>query len=103
MQKIYFQITSFYLVFIGTWRLASATKRAPMGDLGQYQEEEEKYKPLWDLFFPHKIVIWMFRTLASFNKPGSFAKAVIMHKKFNWGLLWLMLGIIIQFLSGIIK
>jgi len=93
-------ILGFYLVLIGTWRLATATTKWPMGsDLLQQRDEEQAYNPLTDLVSPHKVLAWMFMTILSFNKPGNYTDAVILHKKFNWGLLWVLLGLIIQFVS----
>ena len=101
---IILQILGFYLIFIGTWRLATATMKAPIGaDLFSQKDEEQAYKPWKDLFSPHKVILWMHETLASFNKPGNFTSAVILHKKFNWGLMWLLAGIVIQFVSIFLK
>jgi len=100
---IMIHILGFYLIFIGTWRLATATIKHPIGaDLFRQEDEEQAYKPWKDLFSPHKVIIWMYRTLASFNKPGNFTDAVILHKKFNWGLMWLLAGIIIQFINSFV-
>ena len=91
-------ILSFYLVFIGTWRLATATTRAPIGsNVFAQQDDEQAYNPLRDLISPHKVLIWFYHTVVSFKKPGHYTSAVILHKKFNWGLLWLLLGIVAQF------
>ncbi len=93
-------ILGFYLIFIRTWRLATSTGKSPIGtELFKYKEEEQKYFPLKDLVSPHKVLVWMFKTVLSFKKAGEFSTAVILHKKFNWGLLWLLVGITIQFLS----
>ena len=93
-----FQILSIYLVLIGTWRLASATKKRPSGsDLQTYQESEETYNPLKDLVSIIDVVFWIFETVKTFRAPGYFADAVIFHKQFQWGLFWLMSGILIQF------
>lgn len=98
---IIIQILGFYLIFIGTWRLATATRKAPIGaDVYSQKDEEQAYKPWKDLCSPHKVILWMCKTLASFNKPGDYTDAVILHKKFNWGLMWLLAGIIVQFISS---
>ena len=91
-------ILSFYLVFNGTWRLATATTRAPIGiNVFDQIDKEQAYNPLKDLISPHKVLIWIYQTVLSFNKPGHYTSAVILQKKFNWGLLWLLLGIFAQF------
>lgn len=92
-------ILSFYLLFIGTWRLATATTRAPIGsNVFAQKDNEQEYNPLKDLISPHKVIIWFYHTVVSFNKPGHYTSAVILQKKFNWGLLWLLLGIFAQFI-----
>ena len=97
-------ILGFYLILIGTWRLATATTSAPVGTkLFDLSDEERVYKPLTDLFSPHKVLIWIYQTLRSFRRPGHYTNAVICHKKFNWGLLWLLLGIVVQFVCGLMK
>ena len=94
----------FYLIFIGTWRLATATTSAPAGTkVFNLSDEEQVYNPLTDLFSPHKVLIWIYQTAKSFRRPGQYTNAVICHKKFNWGLLWLLLGIAIQFVCGLMK
>jgi len=91
-------ILSFYFVFIGTWRLATSTTRSPIGyNVFDQEDEEQAYNPLKDLISPHKVLIWIYQTVLSFNKPGHYASAVILQKKFNWGLLWLLIGIFAQF------
>jgi len=101
---IIIHILGFYLIFIGTWRLATATRKAPIGaDVYSQKYEEQAYKPWKDLCSPHKVILWMCKTLASFNKPGDYTDAVILHKKFNWGLLWLLLGIAVQFVCGLMR
>lgn len=100
---IILQILGFYLIFIGTWRLATATTKAPIGaDLFSQKDEEQAYKPWKDLYSFFKVIIWIYKTLASFNKPD-FTSAVILHKKFNWGLMWLLVGIMVQFVSIFFK
>jgi len=100
MLFIAIHIIGFYLVFIGTWRLATATTKLPMGEaMFQQRDEEQAYNPLMDLVSPHKVLVWIFKTILSFNKPGYYTSAVILHKKFNWGLLWILLGLIIQLVS----
>lgn len=97
-------IFGFYLIFIGTWRLATSTTAAPVGDkVFRLKDEEQVYNPLTDLFSPHKVVIWIWQKLKSFKKPGHYTNAVICHKRFNWGLIWLLLGIAIQFVCGLMK
>ena len=97
-------ILGFYLVFIGTWRLATATTSHPIGaEVSNLKDAEEAYNPLTDLISPHKVIMWICRTLKSFKKPGCYTKAVICHKKFNWGLIWLLLGIVVQFVCGLVK
>jgi hypothetical protein len=99
--NIILKFIGFYLVIIGTWRLANATKRAPIGaDLWKRQEEARNYSPLQDLISPMEVLLWFFKTVKSFNKPGSFTTAVLMQKEFNWGLIWLLLGLLMQFLTG---
>lgn len=98
--KILLQIFGFYLVFIGTWRLANSTVHSPIGaDLFNYRREEENYNPLFDLFSIHKVIIWAINTMKTFNKKGAFTGAAILHKQFSWGLLWLLFGISLQFVS----
>ncbi|MCK4786325.1 MAG: hypothetical protein KAV87_21385 [Desulfobacteraceae bacterium] len=97
-------ILGFYMVLIGTWRLATATTKLPMGEaMFQQREEEKAYNPLTDLVSPHKVLVWIFMTILSFNKPGNYTSAAILHKKFNWGLLWVLFGLIIQFVCGFVK
>lgn len=91
------QILSGYLVLIGTWRLANSTEKKPrLAELRQYQHEEETYNPLKDLLAIKDIFLWMFWTVKEFRTPGYVNEAVICHKKLNWGLLWLMSGILLQ-------
>jgi len=101
MLKISLQILGFYLVFVGTWRLANSTTHSPVGtELLINREKEEKYNPLLDLLAIHKIIKWFFLTIVSFNKPGRFTGVAILHKRFNWGLLWLLFGIVLQFIAS---
>ena len=94
----------FYLIFIGTWRLATATKSAPTGtEVFDLRDEEIAYNPLMDLISPRKVIVWIYRTLKSFSRPGHYTNAVICHKQFNWGLIWLLLGILVQFVCGLMK
>jgi len=103
MLRIVIHIIGFYLVLIGTWRLANAAAKAPIGgEMYLYKEQEENYNPLGDLFCPLEVFVWMFRTIASFSKPGRFTNAVILHKKFSWGLMWLLFGIFMQFIAGLV-
>ena len=98
--KIALQIFGFYLVFIGTWRLANSTVHSPIGaDLFNYRKKEENYIPFLDLLSIHKVIIWAISTVKTFNKKGAFTGAAILHKQFSWGLLWLLLGIGLQFIS----
>ena len=97
-------ILGFYLIFIGTWRLATATTSAPVGtEAFNLRDEEQVYNPLTDLFSPLKLLIWICQTVKSFRKPGHYTNAVICHKKFNWGLLWLLFGITVQFVCCLMK
>ncbi len=98
-----FHILSIYLVLIGTWRLASATKKSPGGDLGQYEELGKTYNPLKDLIALKEVLFWMFETVKNFREDGYFANAVIFHKQFQWGLFWLMSGILIQFVLSMLS
>lgn len=103
--KLFLQIMGVYFVIVGTWRLATSTIRKPIGiDIKEIEHrvKEMKYNPLCDLVCPHKIAIWMWSTICTFNKRGEFTDAGIMHKRFNWGLLWLLFGIILQFISQMI-
>ena len=100
MEHLFIKIIGFYLVLIGTWRLATATVQAPIGQsLFDYRKEEENYHPLRDFVSIKEIFIWIKETAMSFNKPGRYTSAVILHKKFNWGLLWLLIGMSIQFID----
>lgn len=102
--KIILQILGFYLVFVGTWRLANSTTHSPIGaEPSINREKEEKYNPLWDLVAIKEILVWIFMTLRGFNKPGRFTGAAILHKRFNWGLLWLLLGIALQFIVNFLN
>ena len=89
-----------YLAVIGAWRLATATQRKPVGNFNDKIEEENAYKPLTDLIAPHKVVVWAYRTLRSFSQNGQMTDSVILHKQFNWGMLWLLLGMLVQYISG---
>ena len=96
-------VAGFYLTLIGTWRLANATTHAPIGpEMYTYSEGEKGYNPLLDLISPHEVLFWIIRTIMSFNKPGWFGNAIILQKRFNWALLWLLLGICFQFLAAFI-
>ncbi len=102
--KIILEILGFYLVIIGTWRLANSTVRSPVGaDLWTFKESEDNYNPILDLLSIHKVFIWILSTIKSFNKKGQLTGAAILHKQFNWGLLWLLLGIMLQFSAQFIK
>jgi hypothetical protein len=103
MLKIALHIAGFYFIFIGTWRLANATTRSPVGILlGQYEEEARTYNPSIDLVSIHRVLLWIFKELTTFKKPGGFSTATIHHKQFTWGLLWLLVGLILQFLGPLI-
>lgn len=91
----------FYLVVIGTWRLANATKKKPVGNFIQAITNEESYKPYKDLYSPHKVIVWLIKTVREFRTDGQMTDAVILQKKFNWGLLWLLLGVVIQYIAGL--
>lgn len=98
--RILLWIASFYLIVVGTWRLANATIKRPMGgDWREYERREEQYNPLSDLTAAKDICSWLSRTIKSFRSPGSFTDVVILHKHFNWGLMWLLLGLTLQFFS----
>lgn len=88
-----------YLVVIGTWRLATATQKKPVGNFGKKINEDNSYNPLRDLVAPHEVICWAYRTIISFGKEGQMTDSVILHKQFNWGLLWLLFGLLIQYLS----
>ena len=89
-----------YLTIIGTWRLANATKGAPVGQFIQQAEEDNSYNPLKDLVTPHKVIVWAYQTIRSFGNKGKMTDSVILHKQFNWGLLWLLFGMVIQYVAG---
>ena len=92
----------FYFIVIGTWRLANATQPAPVGGPWQQTEEDRTYKPFRDIFSPHLVVLWIGRTIKTFKENGSLNSAVILQRQFSWGLLWLLLGIVIQYVSSIL-
>jgi hypothetical protein len=97
-------ILGFYVVVIGTWRLANATAPAPMGSqLHEYARKMKTYNPVWDLLSPHLVACWMVRTVLKLKQPGKFTDSVILHKQFNWGLMWLLLGLSIQFVCALVK
>lgn len=91
-------VLGFYFVFIGTWRLANSTTDS-VGKVYFNKATEDNYNPIYDLFKLHEIIKWLFKTIRSFGKPGFVTGAVILNKRFNWGLLWLLLGIIFQFIA----
>jgi hypothetical protein len=102
MLKMILQIVGFYFVLIGTWRLANATTHNPsLPEAFEYKKTEENYNPLRDLISLSHILAWIYRTIISFKHSGWFGGAIILHKQFNWGLLWLLLGVILQFIAGL--
>jgi len=92
----------FYLSVIGTWRLATATRAKPVGDFLGPTEMEKNYRPLKDLYAIGHVIKWIFDLIKSYNSEGGFTDGVILHKQFNWGLLWLITGICIQYLAGLL-
>lgn len=92
----------FYLSVIGTWRLASATTKKPIGNFTQTAEKDNLYQPIHDLYAIHKVFAWVLETFKSYKSNGELTDAVILHKQFNWGLLWLLVGICLQYISGLI-
>jgi len=96
MFKTILHVAGFYFVILGTWRLANATTASPsIAEILQ-----EKYSPLRDLISPHQIFGWLIKTIRSFKQPGWLGNAVILQKQFNYGLLWLFIGLFLQFLTG---
>ena len=93
-------LIGFYLAVIGTWRLANATQQKPIGNFMQKADKDNSYNPLKDLVSPHKVIIWFFQTMRSIHATGTLTDCVILHKQFNWGLWWLLLGIAIQYIAG---
>ena len=98
MQQI-FNLFGLYVTIIGTWRLANATIKQPIGNFLEVSEEDKVYNPLQDLLSPHKVVIWFFNTVTTIKHEGGIYNCVICHKKFNWGLFWLLIGIVLQYIS----
>ena len=93
-------IIGLYLSIIGTWRLANSTKPSPIGaEPSIYQREEEKYYPIKDLFMLGKIIKWLF----NFRSRVGISTAVILKKKFSWGLRWLILGILLTGISQFVR
>ena len=101
--EILFDIIGFYLVFIGTYRLANSTRQKPGGDFSAVADEDDKYDPFADLKNPSEAFRWMKNTFTNRKEPGKFYDAVVLHKKFNWGLLFLLFGIFIQFIGNLLS
>ena len=101
MTKIILYIAGFYFVLIGTWLLATATTVASTGvaDAIKKARNEHFYNPLRDIISILPILSWLFKTIVEFIKPGKVDKAIILHKQFNRGLLWLLLGLFLQFIT----
>lgn len=96
--RITLGIASFYLILVGTWRVANATADAPIGpNLSKYEQKEKEYNPLSDLIAVREIGSWFLRTIRRSKRSGSFASAVVLHRHFNWGLIWLLSGLTLQF------
>jgi len=91
--KIILQIFSVYFVIVGTWNLANATVGtqtiAGIDDIGK----KEKNRKPWSYLFP----------LRKINSLSSdFGRAYVLGKQFRWSLVWLISGIILQFISQLL-
>ena len=82
--------------------MANATRRKPGGDFLQVIDEDRFYKPYKDLYSPHKVIVWFIDTVKKFRSDGEMTNTVILHKQFNWGLLWLLLGVMVQYITGLL-
>ena len=87
-----------YLAIIGTWRLGQSTKeQGNTGNILENGRKEEEYDPIKDLS-PSKIVAilkWLFDYK---NEPEGVKNSVILRKQFNWGLRFIIIAIILQFI-----
>ena len=97
MNEIIIRLMSFYLLIVGVWRLGNSTISAsPRSKSSQLTKDARKYNPLHDLFAVKSMVLWSVHALSNFNSDEFNEKGVISHKKFAWGLFWILLAIALQ-------
>jgi len=87
-----------YLATMGTWRLAQSTKeQGTHADISDNQRKEEEYTPIKDLnpLQIFAILKWFFNIK---SESKGVAELVILKKQFNWGLRFIIIAIIAQFL-----
>ena len=97
MNEIVIKLMSFYLMFVGVWRLGNSTiSVSPQTKSSQLTKDTRKYNPLYDLFAVKSMILWSLHTLRNFNSDEFNEKGVISHKKFAWGLFWILLAIVLQ-------
>ena len=86
-----------YLAIMGVWRLAQSTKeQGNIVNIFECQRNEEEYSPIKDSN-PLKIFTilkWFFNYK---NEPKGVASLVIVKRQFNWGLRFIIIAIISQF------
>jgi len=98
--QIIYYILEAYVVFLfimGTWRLAQSTKaKGGIVSVSEQGQSEEKYKFYKELN-PLK-VLEIYRWFISWKKePEGIADMVILKKQFNWGLRFLIIALIFQY------
>lgn len=82
---------------MGTWRLAQSTKeQGTIANISENQRKEKEYAPIKDLnpFKIFAIIKWFFNYK---KEPKGVASLVIVKKQFNWGLRFIIIAIIFQF------
>jgi hypothetical protein len=106
MSHYILMIFGFYLSLIGTWRIAQSTKPAGnIADIKKYSDEDKCYTQLADIMPTRLIAViaWIFSSAFAVKNTGiseGVYSTIILPKQFDWGLRFLVIGIILSFLSN---
>ena len=97
MVETIIKIVSFYLFLIGVWRLGNSTiSVSHRTATSRLNRDAKKYNPLCDLIAVKSVFVWTWDSLINFNHDGFDKSAAISHKKFAWGMFWILLAIMLQ-------
>jgi len=105
LQTIYYILEGYvvFLAVVGAWRIAKSTpERGTYVNVMNNAKSENEYKPFNDLN-PTRIFD-IYRWFTSWKaEPKGVADLVILKKQFNWGLRFLMVSIVLQYILSLIN
>lgn len=105
LQIIYYILEGYvvFLAIVGTWRLAQSTReRGTIVNVSIQGGSEKKYKFYKDLNPARVLDIYKWFTSWK-SEPEGVADLVILKKQFNWGLRFLMVSIVLQYILSLIN